>query len=147
MLSCLILWVKHCSELLSLYYLIIKWSSTFFFSFYFVVQEFFNFLDFVKDWACACSPCMCKWKWFSFHLVFSEFGEILDLVGQGSGRKSRGLNHYKLSVLNLFLTKISTRCSYQYLSSNRKYSTFIFNHLNSKKCYSPPLAYSKGPNT
>ena len=109
-------------------------------------KSLFNSLGFIRNWARVCSPCMCKWKWFSFHLVFNEFGEILDLVGQSSGRRSKRPNHYKLSVFYLSFTKILTWCSYQFLSSNKKYSSFIFNLLNLKKFYSPLLAYSMGPN-
>ena len=118
-----------------MYYLIIKWSSTCIFLFLFRCTKVSNSLDFVRDWVWVCSPCMCKWKWFSFHLVFSEFGKIFDLVGQGSKRRSKGPNHYKLSVLNLSLTKIFTWYSYQYFSSNQKYSSYIFNHLNPKNSY------------
>ena len=90
----------------------------------------------------------CKWSGLAFTCYFNEFGKILDLVGQGNGRRSRGSNHYKLSVLNLSLslTKISTWCSYQYFSLNQNTPLSSFNLFNPKNSYSPSLAYSKGPN-
>ena len=37
-------------------------------------------------------------------ISLDECGKILDLVSQGSGRRSTGPNHYKLNVHNLSLT-------------------------------------------
>ena len=84
----------------------------------------------------------------AFTWFFSEFGKILDLVGQGSGRRSRGPNHYKFSVLISLPLSLKSLFGVHtnIFSLNQKYSSYIFNHLNPKNNYSPLLAYFKGPN-
>ena len=79
---------------------------------------------------------------------FSGFVKILVLVGQGSGCRSRGSNHYKLNVLTLFLSlKYMLGVLFLIFQQTQNTSTLLTIIKISKSYYLPPLANFKGPNS
>ena len=116
-------------------------------SLFILLYKSFQLFGFVEDWVWVYSPCICKCKWFSFHLIFSEFDKILNLVGQNSKHRLRGPNHYKLSVLNFSLSLkslLGVHTNIFLQTKNTLLSSLTF--LIRKIAIHPPLANSKGPN-